>query len=113
MAAIIFGPVITVQGDPNNPATPPIPPPWVVNGTVQFTPPATRIEAMGYQINAGAVIGFPPPPNVANPAPYNFTLTRTDIPTNGQYLLTVYAWDDDVGNPGAATQFTQVRCINL
>lgn len=65
--------------------------PWLVEGTVGTT---VTLTGMSYTINNNPALGIPFPP--ANyPAPFNFLLTVADIPANGSYLLTVYAYDTD------------------
>jgi hypothetical protein len=105
MAAVGLA-ITDVDGNANNPAIMDHPPPWTVHGTVTFAaPPAgNQIATIAYQVNEGPIITFIPPlgaaPNV--PANYTFPITGSEIPVNGQYQLTVYAWDTDIGgaNPG-------------
>lgn len=88
-----------------------VPPPWVVTGTALFNGPATALAAMAYQVNDNSAVGFNPPDPTAYPAgtpgPYTFSLTSDDLPGNGQYLLTIYAWDND--NP----QGTNSTCLTV
>ena len=92
------------------------PAPWVVGGSVQIALSGTNtgLSAMGYQVDEGPVIGFAPPAvDGTGAAPFEFSLTTDDIPAGGQYLLTVYAFDNDTAGAGSATAAITIVCVNM
>jgi hypothetical protein len=89
------------------------PAPWIVTGTV--VPNGNNpVMLMTYQVRDGPLNGFPPPAGAAAAAPvasqFSFSLTATDIPANGTYLVTIVAWD----STSAGVQYAfNVNAVNF
>jgi len=101
----------SVGGNANLPPEVSAPGPWAVVGQVEITPNTLSLDAMAYQVDDGPVKAILVLPTT-NPGEYTFNLDATDLPANGTYLLSVFAWDNDTPASAAATT-TQVIVTGL
>jgi len=81
--------------------------PWTVTGTVTVSTSST-LTAMAYQINDGAINSFTTPGDTGGT--FTFQLTSDDIPGNGSFSLTIYAWDS---NNASNSQTLTIQAVGI
>jgi hypothetical protein len=106
--------VDNVAPDGNNTVTINTSTPWTVLGNVH-TADGIGLAALGYQIDSGSVNGLDITGINSHLISQNFSfqLTADDISANGQYLLTMYGFDDDQNGTGSNTTTVTIVAVNL